>query len=263
MKIGLILCDRQEYRYAPPKQNVMSAILSRRAAVLIRCGLAALLGLTVGGCRTSSDNSGDDALVRLINASPRAQDLAVAVDGKRVWRHSQFRSNTGYASVGAGSYKVVLEAREDGRIVSGSSFLNCDKGRAYTVLTLGHNGGGAPDVRIFGEDRYAPVPQGRVRVRFVNAIAGGGAEADLLFNNIAGLPSVAYGSRSGAILLQPGTYDVKVNEADQVSTLAGPVTLRFQAGHAYTLVAMGQSGSTDPQESLSLEAYPDDKPDEE
>jgi len=181
----------------------------------MRCGAFALVALNVTGCRTSSDDNGNDALVRLINASPRAQDLAVAVDGKRVWHHSLFRSNTGYASVAAGSYKVAVEARQGGRLVSGSSFLTCDKGRAYTVLTLGRSGDGAPDVRIFGEDRDAPVPAGRVRVRFVNAIAGGNGEADLLFNNIAGLPSVAYGSRSGAILLEPGAYDVKVNAAEK------------------------------------------------
>ncbi len=230
---------------------------------VLRCGMAALIGLSLGGCRSGGEDSGDGALVRLINASPRAQDLAVAVDGKRVWRHSLFRSNTGYASVEAGTYKVAVEARQDGRITAGDSFLTCDKGRAYTVLTLGRSGTGAPDVRIFGENSDAPIPTGRVRLRFVNAIAGGSGEADLLFNNIAGLPSVAYGSRSGAILLQPGAYDVKVNTAGEAATLVGPANLRFQAGHAYTLVAMGQAEATDPREGLTLEAYPDDKPGDE
>lgn len=229
----------------------------------LRCGALVLIGLSVAGCRSESADSGSGALVRLINASPRAQDLAVAVDGKRVWHHSLFRSNTGYANVDAGTYKVAVEARQDGRIVAGNSFLTCDRGRAYTVLTLDRIGTGAPDVRIFGEDADAPVPAGRVRLRFVNAIAGGAGEADLLFNNIAGLPSVPYGSRSGAILLQAGAYDVKVNAAGEVSTLAGPSTLRFRAGHAYTLVAMGQAQSTDPQQGVSLEAYPDDKPGDE
>lgn len=241
----------------------MSRIGTCKVTWLLRCGAIALVGLNVTGCRTSSDSSGDGALVRLINASPHAQDLAVAVDGKRVWHHSLFRSNTGYANVEAGTYKVAVEARQDGRIVAGDSFLTCDKGRAYTVLTLGRSGTGAPDVRIFGEDRDAPVPAGRVRLRFVNAIAGGTGEADLLFNNIAGLPSVAYGSRSGAILLAPGAYDIKVNVAGEVSTLAGPANLRFQAGHAYTLVAMGEAEATNPQEGVTLESYPDDKPGDE
>lgn len=240
----------------------MIGLTSRRAIRLLWVSAIALVGLNVSGCRTQSDDSGSGALVRLINASPHAQDLAVAVDGRHVWHHSLFRSNTGYASVGAGTYKVAVEARQDGRIVSGDSFLTCDNGRAYTVLTLGRSGGGAPDVRIFGEDREAAVPAGRARVRFVNAIAGGGGEADLLFNNIAGLPSVAYGSRSGAILLEPGAYDIKVNAAGEVTTLAGPANLRFQAGHAYTLVAMGEAEATSPQESVSLESYPDDAPSE-
>lgn len=242
--------------------NAMTWTRFRGCKWALRCGVIALVGLSVAGCRNGGDDNSDGALVRLINASPRTQDLAVAVDGKRVWRHSLFRSNTGYASVEPGDYKVAVEARQDGRLVSGGSFLTCDAGRAYTVLALGHTGTGVPDLRIFGEAKDAPVPTDRVRVRFVNAVAGGGGDADLLFNNIAGLPGVVYGSRSGAILLEPGAYDVKVNTAGEAATLAGPVNLRLQAGHAYTLVAMGEADATDPQQSLSLELYPDDAPNE-
>ena len=79
---------------------------------------------------------------------------------------------------------------------------------------------------------------------------------DVLFNNIVGLEQIPFASRSDPLLLDPGTYDLKVNESGgYVTPLIGPVSLRLEAGHSYTLVAMGQRHAS----TLALEAYPDDK----
>lgn len=225
-------------------------------------GLCLAFGmLGIGGCRTAMDSTGKgDSLVRLINASPDTEELAVAVDGQRVWRHSLFRSNTGFANVGAGTYKVSIEARRGNRILAGSNYLVCEKTKAYTVLALGRSTG-APDLRIFSEVMDNNVPARKARVRFVNAAGDNGTMDDVLFNNIAGLTDVPYGSRSGGALLEPGTYDVKVNTAGEATTLVGPSSLRFQAGRSYTLVAMGRADAVNPQQGLSLELYPDDRPD--
>ena len=228
-----------------------------RMAQVVVLIMAGVLGIS--GCRTASDGGKNECLVRLINASPNTEELAVAVDGQHVWRHSTFRSNTGFAGFGAGTYQVSIEARRGNRILAGSSYLACEKAKAYTVLALGRSTG-APDLRIFSETLDSAVPAGKARVRFVNAIGGGGGMADVLFNNIAGLTDVAYGSRSAGVLLEPGTYDVKVNAAGEASTLAGPSPVRLQAGHAYTLAAMGRTDAVNPQQSVSIEAYSDDRP---
>lgn len=219
----------------------------------------AALCLGTSGCRTGGDDEGHDAQVRLINAAPDTEDMAVAVGGRRVWKHSPFRSNTGYGGVKAGTYPVTLEARRGGQMVSSSADFVCAQGHAYTVLALDGAGPGAPEMRIFSEDRDDPVPSGKARVRFVNAVTGAGKQ-DMIINNIAALTDVLPGSRSHALLLAAGAYDVKVDAAGDADALVGPSNLRFQAGHAYTLVSMGRAGTdaTDPQQAVSLELYPDD-----
>ncbi len=220
----------------------------------------AALCLGTSGCRTGGEDDGHDAQVRLINAAAGTEELAVAVDGRRVWKHSAFRSSTGYGGVKAGTYPVTLEARRGGQLLSSRAYFVCAEGHAYTVLALSGAGEGAPEMRIFSEDRDAPIPGGKARVRFVNAVAGAHAQ-DMVINNIAALTDVPPGSRSRPLLLEPGAYDVKVDAAGDADALVGPTNLRFQAGHAYTLISMGRAGAdaADPQQGVSLEMYPDDK----
>ena len=224
-----------------------------RGTLLTACALL----LTAGGCRDGGGGDAGTAQVRLINAVPGPEELTVAVDGRRVWRRSLFRSNTGYGSVREGTYP--LQVAVGNTPASGRMVLSCRDGETYTVLALGGGAGIGPDVRVFSDTRPTPVPGDKARICVLNAASDTDA-IDILFNNIVGAPGIVYGTRSPALLLDAGTYDLKVNAAGDVASLAGPVSLRLRAGHAYTLAVMGKRGSVDPQQSLSLEAYPDDAP---
>lgn len=222
--------------------------------------LALLLGALVlgsAGCRRGGGGR-DDALVRLINAAPDTEDLSVAVDGQRVWRHSSFRSSTGYGGVGEGTYQVDITAQQGGQRLTGRNYIQCRKGRAYTVVAFGRgpNIVEAPALRIFNDPREITVPANKIRLRLING-AGDLGGVDVLFNNIVGLQSVAFGSRSEPILLDAGWYDVKLYGAGGVDALTAPVRIGFQSGRSYTLVAMGRRGMGVRPQALSLIAYPD------
>lgn len=221
-----------------------------RALSLLLLGVGLL---AVNGCRTGGRRA--DAWVRLINAAPDAENLSVAVDGQRVWRHSEYRSNTGYGGVGAGTYQVDITAEQDGQRLTGRNYVQCRKGMAYTFVAFSRatNTAEAPGVRIFSDPREIAVPPGKIRLRLINGTSGLGS-VDLLFNNIVGLPNVAFGARSEPILLDTGSYDMKLFAAGGGGTLSAPVRVRFQSGRSYTLVAMGNRAS-----GLSLIAYPDDR----
>ncbi len=223
---------------------------------LLSVSLCLVVGLlALNGCRNGGSN---DALVRLINAAPQTDDLSVSVDGQRAWKHSLFRSNTGFAGVGEGTFQVDMTAQQGGQKRTAENYIEFRKGKAYTVVALSTPRSLQPDLRIFNDDKDAPVPPDKTRMRFMNA-AQGLEQVDVLLNNLVGLQQVPYGSRSEAVLLDPGPYDIKVNMAGEVATRIGPVSLRLQPGHSYTLVAMGERAASDPQHSLTLEAYPDDQ----
>ncbi len=235
--------------------NTSSLALRRRALALPL--LLGFLVLDVAGCRRGG-GGGNDALVRLINAAPDAQDLSVAVDGRRVWQHSSFRSSTGYGGLGEGTYQIDVTAQQGGQRLTGRSYLQCRKGQAYTVVAFSHrpNVAQAPTLRIFSDPREAAVPANKIQLRLING-AGDLGSVDVLFNNIVGLQSVAFGSRSEPILLEAGWYDVKLYSAGSVDDLTAPVRMGFRAGRSYTLVAMGRRGTGAGSQALSVLAYPD------
>ena len=197
--------------------------------------------------------------MRLIDAVPEAEDLAVSVDGQRGWRHAAFRSNTGFQGIGEGTYQINIAGLVGGVRREGRNYLLCQKGKAYTVVAISPepSSSEAPALRIFNEDKSNPVPPGKARLRLINADAGTGP-VDVLFNNIVGFGDTPFGSRTQPLLLDAGVYEFKVNAASDMEPLMAPMSLRFLPGRAYTLVAMGNPGS-DRTQGVSLVAYPDNQ----
>ena len=122
------------------------------------------------------------------------------------------------------------------------------------MLALGQmrNGGRPVEAQVLEDEALGQVETGKTTLRLINA-AQGLEPIDLVVNNIVGLEKVAYGKRSSALTLDSGRYDLKIVAADTPDALAGPITMRLEAGRAYTLVTMGRSSDG----TLSLEAYPD------
>lgn len=214
--------------------------------------VGALSALFVSGCRLNPRSEGGEARVRLINAVPDAGGLNVSVDGQRVWKRAEFRSNTGYQGIASGSYPIRMDSASFGATLLARS-LSFEKGYDYTVLALGQmRGGRSADMEVWEDDPPGRGEPGKTTVRLVNA-APGLEPVDLVVNNIVGLKAVAYGKRSPGLTLDGGSYDLKIVPADTPDALIGPVTLRLQAGRTYTLVAMGRASD----QTLTLESYPD------
>jgi len=215
--------------------------------------IGALSTLLVSGCRLTPRSEGGAAQVRLINAVPDAGGLNISVDGQRVWKRSLFRSNTGYQSISSGNYPVRMDSASSGATLLVRT-LAFEKGHDYTVLALGQmrSGGRPTEIEVLEDEPPGRGESGRTTLRLVNA-ALGLEPVDLVINNIVGLKAVAYGKRSPVLMLDSGSYDLKIVPADTPDALIGPITLRLEPGRTYTLVAMGRM--TD--QTLSLEAYPD------
>ena len=214
--------------------------------------LAVIGAAAFTGCRTNSH--GGDVQVRLINAVPDSGSLTVSVDGQRVWKNAGFRSSTGYQGMAAGTYGVRVDSDNLSTTLLEGRPLSFEKNHRYTVLALGRVMGAETPARVqvLEDDSPSSIPAGKVEVRLIQASPGTGA-VDLVVNNIVGVKSVGYGRRSEPLILTDGTYDLKVVAADTPDALAGPISLRLDSGHAYTLVTMGQASTG----NMSLEAYPD------
>jgi len=249
-KLGAVglLCTLSGGKSATKREtngHMTKKIWFRRLGLLLAViGGASLLP----GCRTNSQS--DDVQVRLINAVPDSGGLTVSVDGQRVWKNAQFGSSTGYQGISAGTYQVSLDSQSLGTLPSARPAMTFEKGKRYTVLALGR--GLTATAQVWEDSAPNTLPMGKVEMRLIQAVPNEGP-VDLVINNIVGLKSVGYGRRSQTLLLDRGSYDLKVVAADTPDLLAGPISLRLDAGHVYTLVTQGQSDSS----AMSLAAYSD------
>lgn len=214
--------------------------------------VAVLYALFVSGCRLGPRSDENAAHVRIINAVPDVGGLTIFVDDQRVWKRLQFRSSTAYQSINDGTYPVRMDSDAYGTALMSRS-LSFVKRHNYTVLAFGQAGneGGKPRMLVWEDQAGEQGDLEQAEVRLVNA-SPGVPPVDLVVNNIVGLKAIAYGRRSPALPLAGGSYDFKIVAADTPDALGEPVRLRLEQGHAYTLIAMGQTADT-----LSLEAYPD------
>ncbi|MGI4790012.1 MAG: DUF4397 domain-containing protein [Janthinobacterium lividum] len=215
-------------------------------------GISIVAALLMSGCRYGSHpEDGSSAYVRLINAVPDAGGLDVSVDGKRVWKRSEFRSSTGYQAVSSGTYPVRIEADGLGTTLLSESF-SFDKRQNYTLLALGPAGSKGTKVQVLPDEKPEHLIPGKATLRLINAAPGTHA-LDLVINTIVGIKSVGYGRRSALVILNSGHYDLQLATSDMQEMLVGPVSLDLKSGQSYTLIAMGKTAD----QSLSLEAYPD------
>lgn len=213
---------------------------------IVSCAAAAAaLAFALSGCRHGGN--GDVAQVRLIDAVPDQDGISVAVDGRTVWKHSEFGGDSGYQSVNAGRYLVRVQSGDR----SGSQEIALDKGSHYTVVALSAPRASGLTVRAFGDDDQAPVPDGKARLSVIDAVPIGGA-VDILLDNIVAVPGLPAGRRSEALVLNAGQYEIKINAPDSVHTLGGPETERFESGRSYTLVVLAQGA-----EDYGIRAYTD------
>jgi hypothetical protein len=227
-------------------------IFSRKNGNCWLLALGAVCVLLVAGCRYGSHNNSETAYVRLINAVPDAGGLDVSVNGKRVWTRALYRSSTGYQAVSSGTYPITIDASILGTTLL-SEPLSFANEQTYTVVALGQASGGfSPTVQVWAENPHEPLPPGKAGVRLINAAPGTPA-LDLVVNNIVGLKSAVYGARSQRLTLDGGQYDLQIAVAGRPDILLGPVSVLFETGHSYTLVAMGQTANR----RLSLQVFPD------
>lgn len=192
----------------------------------------------------------NDAMVRIVHASPDAPAVDVVVDGKTVVEGAEFKAATDYMMVPAGDHKVEIFAA--GTVADREPVISADltveAGMAYTAAAI--NKLDSLELKVLNDDNM--VTEGKAKVRVVHfspdapavdaAVKGG----DVLF------PGAEFKGVTDYIEVDPGSYDLEVRGAgteDVVLDLAGT---ELKANAAYTVIAVGFAGGEPALEALVL-----------
>ena len=199
--------------------------LKTRAIVLSALLIAMLLA-------TSSAMAKQTAQVRFLHAVPGVGTATLSASGVKVGS-AGFGDKTGFATVPAGESQLVLRG-PGGLVLKGSDQL--DAGHAYTIIALAK--GKSAELRGYVD---GAARAGVARVRMIQAAPELGMPNFI----VGGKPvakSAAYGSDTGYVDVEPGSYKVMVENPSTGKSVIPTATVSVAAGTATTAVLVGSRG---------------------
>jgi hypothetical protein len=209
--------------------------------------ILALAALTIATTNCGTDH----AKVRVVNASPDAGALAVAVDGKTVITGLTFGGlspTSGYLTVTAGNRGV--EFRDTGtttdRINSNIAFASK---KEYTLLAVGKVANKTIAALLKTDDNSAP-QSGNFKLRVIHAASDGPEQIDIFVvapgtNITNATPTIAALTSQQASDYQnliAGTYEVIMTDSSDRTKVVLDQTYALTAGQIRTLVTLDAGG---------------------
>nr|WP_232318334.1 DUF4397 domain-containing protein [Salisediminibacterium beveridgei] len=199
--------------------------------------LAMLLMLSMFAGTAFADNHGDDnAMVRILHASPDAPAVDIYVNGDLTVEDAAFKDITGYLELPAGEYDIAIHAAGDDEAVYEQS-LAVDGGVHYTVAAVDFLDGGDFRLEAFADDNTVDEGMTKVRVGHMSpdapAVDVGLVGGDSLFEGAEFFAVTDY------LELDPDTYDLEIRAAgteDAVLDLSGTT---LEADTVYSVYAVG------------------------
>lgn len=198
-------------------------------------------------------SAADNALVRVLHASPDAPSVDVFVNDGKVDALSgaSFGDLTSYVGVPGGVYSIKVCATADNTVCPiGPVDLTFEAGRKYTIAASDLLADIKADVFTDGN-----AVDGKARVRVVHLSADTPA-VDVLTQDGAAkvVENLAYPDATGYLKLAPGNYDLKVclNSDNTACPAAVDLpALDLQGGVAYSVFAIGSLNGGDGIEPLT------------
>jgi hypothetical protein len=209
--------------------------------------ILALAALTIATTNCGTDH----AKVRVVNASPDAGALDVAVDGKTVITGLTFGGlspTSGYLTVTAGNRGV--EFRDTGtttdRINSNIAFASK---KEYTLLAVGKVANKTIAALLKTDDNSAP-QSGNFKLRVIHAASDGPEQIDIFVvapgtNITNATPTIAALTSQQASDYQnliAGTYEVIMTDSSDRTKVVLDQTYALTAGQIRTLVTLDAGG---------------------
>ncbi|MGQ9675428.1 MAG: DUF4397 domain-containing protein [Chloroflexota bacterium] len=196
----------------------------------------------------------DQAMLRVVHASPDAPAVDVLVDGNMAFSNLAFRGITRYAALPAGSHniQVVPAGATEPAVIEADVDLTA--GTDYTIVAVGRLADIEP--LVLTDDNSAP-PAGQAKVRFVHASPNAPAVDIAEASGRVIFSGISFKGVGDYTNLPAGTYDVEARLARTDTVALAIPNVTVNAGTVYTVFAVGLVDGEPPLSPLvSVDAIP-------
>ncbi|AZB44849.1 DUF4397 domain-containing protein [Bacillus sp. FJAT-42376] len=179
----------------------------------------------------------ENAMVRIVHASPDAPAVDVTVDGNTVVEGAKFKDATNFMPVPAGEHKVEIYAAgtvKEGKPVI-SANLSVEAGKMYTAAAI--NTLDNLELKVLNDDTMVAEGKSKIRVGHFSpdapavdvAVKGG----DVLF------PGAEFKGVTDYKEVDPGSYDLEVRPAGTMDSVLDLSGTELKENMTYTVLAVG------------------------
>ncbi|MFS3929989.1 peptidase [Priestia aryabhattai] len=225
----------------------------------IKVGIASLMAVLLlaftGNLASAASN---DAMVRVVHASPDAPEVDVYVDGKAAVEGAAFKDATDYLTLPSGEHKVDIYAagtkgKEEAVI---STSLTVEAGKAYTVAAI--NKVASLELKVLEDDMNVTEGKAKVRVGHFSpdapAVNVGVVNGPTLFENASFKQVTDYSE------VDADTYDLEVTTADGNTKVLDLAGTNLEANTVYTVLAVNTADNLEPIVLKDNTAMPSEMP---
>lgn len=177
----------------------------------------------------------NNAMVRVVHASPAAGNVDVYVDGNKLLSNFAFGTVTNYVSVPAGSHRIqVTPAGKDVSAAVITQDATVQGGMAYTVAAIGTTGSGFALTAFADNNMIANDSKAKVRVYHLSPDAG---PVNIAAGGNTLISGLAYKNASDYLTVPAASYNFTVTATD--SNTRVPLSANLQSNMVYSVFALG------------------------
>jgi Domain of unknown function (DUF4397) len=208
----------------------------RRLALAAAAGALALASI-------SPVSAADDAMVRVLHASPDGPNVDVYVDDASVLTDVPFKALSDYVALPAGEHQVKVTPTGDAATAVIDAAVTVEAGTKYTIAAI--NPVASIEAKVLVDDP-SPTSDGSL-VRIVHLSPDAGPVDIAPDGGDALVEGLAFPDDTGYVELAAGSYDLEVRAAGTDTVALDLPAITVEAGTAYSVFAVGsaEAGSLD------------------
>lgn len=184
----------------------------------------------------------DMAMVRFINASPVDKAVTIWAGDSVAFADVGYKKTTDWRQVPDDRFNFQIKAAAGAEPLAENREKLRDGGH-YTIVALPDEGGvDKRNLRVLDDD-LKPVPADKVRIRFINGVAGD-TDVDLVIlgQKDPVFDGVNFKAEAGWKEIEPMSGTLIVRPDNGSTTLARSVNVKLDGGKSYTFVLTGKNG---------------------
>ena len=209
---------------------------ARRIALAAAAGALALAAV-------GPVSAADEAMVRVLHASPDAPNVDVWVDDAPALTDVPFKTLSDYLALPAGEHQVKVTPAGDADTAVIDAAVTVEAGQRYTIAAI--NVLASIEAKVLVDDANPTADGAKVRIVHFSPDAGA---VDVAPDGAAALvEGLEFPNDTGYVDLAAGAYDLEIRAAGTETVALALPEVTLEAGNAYSVVAVGsaQAGSLD------------------